>query len=288
MASQQKMAAANVKKWNKQYTQSAFIYFAKTNPETKLTDYPQYFHQEFGITDNRNYAKKLARQGLMKLTGQDMVELTKEGKAVWDKEDVMFLQLACPHVTIVDYRTQKENMEDGDSFEKIMISLMKEKIEELYSARELQKVCDLCIEVALLCERIGDGESAARHYIKALYYDLKGTKYKHIMAAVETGYCTRLDAIKRFDSIYIRPQIIVGLQRVKDCHIDDYVADALKRKKLNFCYCTPERFPQLVNEILDGTYDELNWREHYLERYKRRVKICYNQCQKKKKTEEAE
>ena len=287
MASQQKMATANVKKWNKQYMQSAFIYFAKTNPETKLTDYPQYFHQEFGITDNRNYAKKLERQGLMKLTGQDTVELTKEGKAAWDKEDVMFLQLGCPHVTIAEYRAYRENMEDGDPFEKVMISLMKEKIEELYRAKELRKVGDLCLEVALLCERTGDDESAARHYIKALYYDLKGTKYKHIMSAVETGYCTRLDAVKRFDSIYIRPQVIKGLQRVKDCRIDDYVADALNRKKLNFCYCMPERFPQLVSEIIDGTYDELNWREHYLECYKRRVRICFNQYQKKKKQEKA-
>lgn len=283
MASQEKIAAASIKKWNKQYMQSAFIYFAKTNPETNLEDYPQYFHQELGITDNRSYAKRLARQGLMTLTKQGTVELTKEGKSAWDKDDVAFLQLACPHVTIGEYRAHRENTEGGDTFEQVMISLLCKKIEELFSKKELKKVGDLCLEVALLSERIADYECAARHYIKALYYDLRGTKYKNIMSAVESGYCTRLDAIKRFDSIYIRPQVIKGLQRVKDCRIDDYVADALNRKKLKFCYCAPDRFPQLVAEILDGTYDELNWREHYLECYKHRVKVCYNQCRKKEK-----
>ena len=283
MASQQKMATANVKKWNKQYTQSAFIYFAKTNPKTNLTDYPQYFHQELGITDNRNYAKKLARQGLMRLTKQGTVELTQEGKNMWDKDDIAFLQLACPHVTIAEYRAHKENMEEGDSFEKVMISLLSKKSEEFYKKADLKKVGDLSLEVALLSERIADYERAARNYVKALYYDLKGTKYKNIIAAVRSGYCTRLDAIRRFDSIYIRPQVITGLQRRKDCHIDDYVANALKRKKLDFCYCMPDRFPQLVSEILDGTYDELNWREHYQECYKRRVRISYNEGRKKKK-----
>lgn len=276
-------AKANSKKWTQQYTRSVFLYYAACNPKVNVLDFPSYFAQEFGITDNRSYCKKLERQGLTKITKRETIDVTQMGQDCIDSEDVAFFRLACPHVTITEYRAHRENMEDSDTFETVMISLMKEKIEELYSARELQKVCDLCIEVALLCERIGDGESAARHYIKALYYDLKGTKYKHIMTAVETGYCTRLDAIKQFDSIYIRPQIITGLQCVKDCHIDNYVADALRRKKLNFCYCTPESFPQLVQEILDGTYDELNWREHYLECYKRRVRICYNQCQKKKK-----
>ncbi len=268
-------------KWNKQYVQSVFIYHAMNNPEINLMDYPAYFQQELGIGDNRSFAKKLIRNGLAELTKQGGIRITKAGEQACDQEDVEFFQFACPHVTIADYRIRKSEMAENSSFEQVMFSLLYKKIGELFQKKEIKIVGDLCLEVAMLSERMEKYERAAQYYVKTLYYDLKGAEYSSLIADVEKGRCPRWEAVRRFDTIYIRSQVITGLQRLKECAIDKYVEDALNRKMLYYSYCKPEQFPHLVDEIVNGTYIEGNWRSHYIQRHRFKVALAAKKHQNK-------
>lgn len=274
--------AKSAKEWRRQYAKSVFLYHAICNPETTIINYPVYFRQELKIGDKRSYSKRLERQGLVKLTKQGTLTVSEKGRQAIVQDDIEFFQFACFHVAIEDYRNEKQTMEDGASFEQIMLSLLGKRLEEAEKKQELQTASNLYLDRAILYERVGNTSCAADAYVRALCYDLMGLQYRKIMQAIDGNKCSQKNADSRFDSIFFRPQVIMGLQRLKEEAIPEYVQQAIESGLTDSCYCKHENIAKIIGEIIEDKYDEINWRKHYEECYKACVKRHIDQRQKKK------
>lgn len=265
-----------------EYVRSVFLRYIANHPEVNQTSYfPTYFQSELNISDSYAYLKKQLKKGYLVRENKDVLLLSDKGKAAIKEEYIRFFDAATPYVTFSEYVAEKELLNAQESAEVTMLSVLLKKIQTLKNENNYIGVKDVHLDAAQLYEKAGVPEQAMYHYLVSLYYDVSGLEYYDELILYAKGKRKRQQAEKAFYGIYIRPQVMNGIRRLKDIYDPQMVHEIFKREQININLCTESWMRILTEDLYNDTYDYSVWCKYFEKNYRSMLQNCEKYREKK-------
>ncbi|WP_329383435.1 hypothetical protein [Anaerofustis butyriciformans] len=221
---------------------------------------PTYFKDELGITDMRDFQKKLLKNGLIKLKDTDTFCLTESGKKMLDEniDYVRLFNMAIPYISVFDYEIEKENMQDK-SFEDILLVTLENKINQKKSDEEFNIVVKLHFEIAQISKSLEKNKRALYNYITVLYYQISGKEYYNY---IEKCFSNELGVQQTRDmwkGLYIQNEVVRAVKELKDEFEECFIDEIYENNELKIHLFTKEKFKLFINSILEDEFEDSYW-----------------------------
>lgn len=248
---------------NHQYTNDLYI--------------PTYFKEELQIADCSALIKKLEKKRLIyKQEETKIISLTEQGKKtlIENADYVEFFKAAIPCVSIWDYEKQRKKMKQNSDFTAVMITLLLQKIPALKKKDDFVGVKNLHYDIGYLYEEGGYSPQAMYHYLTSLYYEICGLEYYDDFIKYIENEQSAKALEELYSYTYINPQLMSGIERMKDTFYDDMVDAIYKNNPISINICNKDKFKELSRAIIEGKYVNKDWQIFFWTNYKKLIAVA--------------
>ncbi len=250
------------------YVRSIFLDYTQRRPQSITSpNYPFYFQRDLKLSNTVGYLRQLQHQGLLEADEKGCARLTQAGLEAISPEHLQFFRYCGPQITFENYRKARQRLGDAVPFEKVMMTVILERIEQLKARHDLRQIRSLYLDVAQLCEAASMNADALYYYLVCLFYDVSGLDYCEILMEYAQKKKGREAVEKYFFGVPIRPTVWDGLRRQQEYYEPAVLDDIFQKEVLKFNLCTKEQLDQLIRELCAGKYDYGRWKAYFRSGY---------------------
>lgn len=267
-----------IKKTQNIYAAAVVLNYIKHNHMDKYMSEPAYFREELAIGDFRIFLRKLINGGYI-VKDKNVFKVTDKGERFILKyaDYIDFFETATIYADITEYQDKKEELRRDKRFEAVMISLLLQKIIDFEKKDDVIAVKNIHVEVGDLYNRLEYKGQALYHYLVALYFEVNGLEFYESFLKYINNQCTKIEFEESYVYIYIDPYIINAIASLGEIFYDEMADAVYKKNQISINMCTREKFKDMVEEIISGTFDREKWQGYFHTGFKALVKAAENQ-----------
>ncbi len=245
---------------------------------------PAYFIDELGIEDSKGLIRKLEKKNYIDYIDGNVLCVTSKGEEIFKLygDYLEFFSLAITGVTIFDYQNMKEKIGAEEPFEKIMIMVILKKINQLVKRDDYIGARNLHYDIGKLYCKLGYSGQAMYHYLASLYFDVSGLKYYDGFLKFISGKMSEKELRNDYEYIYMDTYLLKEIRNAGDAYHDDIVDSVYEKNKISINLLTPEKFKELVKDIIGKKPLEEKWQGYFRAAHNALVNAVSNTKEKNK------
>ncbi len=268
----------------REYFEIVFLNNIKCDISEKTLCEKIYFDKDIKLNNRKSMLNSMIKKGFAerdksffiastskgrKLLSDDIIKLTEKGKSFLDSKNdlIEFYEFATPYVNITEYLKTKRKIKEEPKFEYAMISILMNKLKWYKKMEDYIGVRDIFFNVGELYERVPYDFRAIYSYITSLYFDVSGLGYYSTFLRYIKGEITLRHLNCEYEGLYINPETVRRIKKVKRGYRDDMVDHIYERNPISINLCSKKAFLQLVNDIICGEYSYIKWQKYFSETF---------------------
>lgn len=170
-------------------------------------------------------------------------------------------------INIDEYEKTKKKLGKNYSFNDIVWHIFSQRLLDYEMQKQYGLLRNTYFEMGILVEKEAQNKQALSYYIATLLYDVSGLGNLDLIINYLNGLFTKKD----IKDLYIRPAFAPGLiekiTEYRSYYENNMATDIYQKHLLDINLCSDKSFENLVQEIIDGSFEEEKWLKYFDKNY---------------------
>lgn len=175
-------------------------------------------------------------------------------------------------INIDEYEKTKKKLGKNFSFNDVVWHILNQRLLDYEVQKQYGLLRNTYFEMGVLVEKEARNKQALSYYIITLLYDVSGLNNLNLIINYLNGLFTKKD----LKDLYIRPVFAPGLiekiVEYKSYYENNIATDIYQKHLLDINLCSHKSFEDLVQEIIDDSFEEEKWLKYFDKNYNSLIK----------------
>lgn len=175
-------------------------------------------------------------------------------------------------INIDEYEKTKKKLGKNFSFNDVVWHILNQRLLDYEVQKQYGLLRNTYLEMGILLEKEARNKQALSYYIVTLLYDVSGLDNLDLIINYLNGLFTKKD----IKDLYMRPAFTPGLiekiTEYRSYYENNMATDIYQKHLLDINLCSDKSFENLVQEIIDGSFEEEKWLKYFDKNYTSLIK----------------